>query len=89
MASALASPPVKTVSKRFLVAADALAAAEMGKVIDESIVKGEIDPTWSAWDSDAEISLPVPLDDELGQYRGFDLVGLDLRLGDRPGLHRV
>ena len=26
---------------------------------------------------------------QLAEHRGVDLVGLDLRLGDRPGLHRV
>lgn len=55
---------VHTVGKQFLVATQGLAGEQVRAVVEEGIAKGELDRSWAAWDSDVEVSLAVPLDDE-------------------------
>lgn len=50
--------------RRFLVATTTLPAAGIRDVITRGVELDELDKSWSQWDSDAEVSIAISLDDE-------------------------
>lgn len=55
---------VKTVGKRFLTTTRKLTAAEVRAVVEQAVARNELDKTWAEWDSDVDVSLAVPIDED-------------------------